>query len=689
MSAYFKLITLLLIIVSTVGTTFGADVDHAFRCGTAEVNELYPAKVDWEALREAHRALPDQRTDYNVGDTHVFWAWDLTQMPPVDAETPATCRAKGTYCFIWVADDQWGTTVDQTKVDQVLAAWEQQSPEGSVDPAKGIYQIAADTFGTPPDELDNNIRIHILFYDIGSFSGSSFDGYFNAYNQMTDEEAQSQGYRSNECEMIYLDCDPSDPGSPYMLGVLAHEFQHLIHWGADPDEETWVNEACSQLNWYLCGYGTDGAETAFANNPNDDLTEWGSTSKDYGQVFLFGLYLYQKYSGADGIRACVAQTANGFEGLKAGYTSLGWHWDEKDVFTDWALANFINDPSINNGRYSYDHITLPAFKISQTIDRYPTGEIYNSTLRWTGTCYRWINGTSQLNMNLGSAGDLRGFMVYSNTTDKHFIPRDPAFHGIQVANFGAEGAQVDLIVVNRNSTNSPTNFEFCATDAVADDSSPPYIMAYSPFGIQVSESTGTLLMNDELTDIDPASLTIKLNELSVVPTVTSLGNRMIQIDFLIGALPPETEIHVEVNASDVTGNVMSPHHYWFRTSDRTPMTLGVRLEMPANTFSAGDPCYLKAMVDNPGAPMTQVPLFVLLNVFGEFYSAPGWENIKEDVSWYTLDIQTGTTTQDVLPTFEWPDVAGPVSGLEFYSAITDTAFTQILGTMATWPFGWK
>ena len=39
-----------------------------------------------------------------------------------------------------------------------------------------------------------------------------------------------------------------------MIGVMAHEYQHLIHWGRDPAEESWLNESMSELAMAVLGY---------------------------------------------------------------------------------------------------------------------------------------------------------------------------------------------------------------------------------------------------------------------------------------------------------------------------------------------------------------------------------------------------------------------------------------------------
>ena len=55
-------------------------------------------------LHAAIRAERDVR-DYNVGDVRDFWRFDFTEMPPSWEQAPATCRAVGEHCYIFVSDE--------------------------------------------------------------------------------------------------------------------------------------------------------------------------------------------------------------------------------------------------------------------------------------------------------------------------------------------------------------------------------------------------------------------------------------------------------------------------------------------------------------------------------------------------------------------------------------------------------
>ena len=70
-------------------------------------------------LHQQIKSSRDNR-EYEVGDQVTFWSWTLTVMPPTWILTPATCRAVGEHCYLFVEDDQWDIHMDQGDVDLVM-----------------------------------------------------------------------------------------------------------------------------------------------------------------------------------------------------------------------------------------------------------------------------------------------------------------------------------------------------------------------------------------------------------------------------------------------------------------------------------------------------------------------------------------------------------------------------------------
>ncbi len=254
--------------------------------------------IDFPDHRPTPRAPTPRAPDYAVGDARDFWSWDLSQMPPRDVIVPATCRAVGGHTYVFVADDQWGTNVTEDDVIAVLAALETATPAGSIHPAQGIVPNEIEVFGPVPDAMDGDLHVFILLMELQSFGGQQFDGFFNAFNQYPDEQTMAEyGYHSNEVEMVTVNSAIRLVASDMSLSILAHEFEHLIHWGGDPDEVSWVDESCAEAAMTVNGYFTDLAWLAdYLANPESRLFE--TAQVHYGACLLFGSYLYERF-GAD------------------------------------------------------------------------------------------------------------------------------------------------------------------------------------------------------------------------------------------------------------------------------------------------------------------------------------------------------------------------------------------------------
>ena len=156
-----------------------------------------------------------------------------------------------------------------------------------------IYKRNREIFGKESSPgIDNNIHLAILYAkNIGGVSG-----YFSSVDSwMTKIEKYS-----NVTDMFYLSADHINLGSLYTYGVLAHEFQHMIHWNIDRNETSWVNEGLSELAVDLNGFETGGFANLFAAKPDLQLNFWpgndqGDSTLHYGASYLFMKYLFNRF----------------------------------------------------------------------------------------------------------------------------------------------------------------------------------------------------------------------------------------------------------------------------------------------------------------------------------------------------------------------------------------------------------
>ena len=276
----------------------------------------------------------------------------------------STLRAIGEFCYIFVEDSQWLRTVNQGTVNSVRRAFDDAVP---ADLNRGIYEIETELFGAPPD-IDGDKRIYLLLLDIRDQGrrGSGFvAGFFSPVNQHRGTLRHPEigiPVRSNELDMLYIDTQPQDAGSQKALGVLAHEFQHLIHWRHDTDEAIWVNEGCAEYAMFICGYQVGDHFSSFQRNPYISLVDWpeGTHSQlaHYGAVYLWMLYLHEHYGGSQTIAAIVEDQANGIAGVNSALRSRGVEEAFPVIYADWKIANYLDDNEFADGQYGYQNEQL-------------------------------------------------------------------------------------------------------------------------------------------------------------------------------------------------------------------------------------------------------------------------------------------------------------------------------------------
>lgn len=121
------------------------------------------------------------------------------------------------------------------------------------------------------------------------------------------------------------------------------------------------------------------------------------------------------------------------------------------------------------------------------------------------------------------------------------------------------------------------------------------------------------------------------------------------------------------------------------TPTSPPVTLGVDLWMPSQHFRPGDPCGCRVIAANPGPEShAEVPLFVILDVYGMLFFAPNFSNFDH----FTINLEPGSQEIVVLDDFIWPSISGSAEGIVWYAAMTDRSITALFGEMDMWSFGW-
>lgn len=292
--------------------------------------------------------------DYALGDRETFWLHDMIHNGYYTAT--AVLRYETPHGYWWVDE---GHDVPEEHLARSAQNFEEQT-----------YLLNRRLFGSEPNPgIDGDP--HIYFF-LGKLAGVA--GYFSG----PDEYSVEIRPHSNQHEMIYLNLENAPPGGDFFDGVVAHEFQHMIHWAMDRNETTWVNEGLSELAAQVNGYDVGGAERLFAEVPDTQLTTWPDledSGPHYGASYLFLAYFFQQY-GEEAVRQLVAEPANGVAGFQAVLSRVDPGRSFDDLFADWLASNYLDEPSnegwrVDEERYGYAELHLPSPVCSGRHDSYP------------------------------------------------------------------------------------------------------------------------------------------------------------------------------------------------------------------------------------------------------------------------------------------------------------------------------
>ena len=185
--------------------------------------------------------------------------------------------------------------------------------------------------------VDNDTRLTILHTPL-----SGLAGYFSS----ADEYPTQVHPTSNQREIIYIDTSFLELNTREYLGTLAHEFTHAVHFRADRTEDTWVNEGLAEMGRELAGYRSS-FRSSYLSSTQASLILWSdnpsSSIPNYGGASLFMEYLAQQY-GLDSLRLLMNQPADSIQGVQAYLEAVEAQRDFRQLFADWIVANYLDDP---------------------------------------------------------------------------------------------------------------------------------------------------------------------------------------------------------------------------------------------------------------------------------------------------------------------------------------------------------
>lgn len=286
-----------------------------------------------------------------------FWVSNVDTNENFQIE--AVLRYVGDHSYFWIED---GVSYDEGNLEDLANTFDSKT-----------YNTNREFFGSEWNPgVDHDPRLYVLF---ARGLGGNLAGYFSSADEL---HPLAHEY-SNGHEMFLMNADNVDLGEEFTYGVLAHEFQHMIHWYRDRNEESWLNEGFSELAAFLNGYDAGGFDYSFASNPDLQLNDWpndqDATTPHYGAAFLFVTYFLDRF-GEEATQALVDGSENGMDSVDTVLKQLNFIDPQTnkpvladDVFSDWVVTNFIQDESFADGRYDYQRYTSPPeFTANETIE---------------------------------------------------------------------------------------------------------------------------------------------------------------------------------------------------------------------------------------------------------------------------------------------------------------------------------
>ena len=260
------------------------------------------------------RSVSDSsETEYSVGDTKNFYAFDDKDNVNTTYAAGAVLKKVGDYCYIWYKEKN-GISLEDSVFDTIAEKFD------------SIYLKETYIFGSNVPEVSyNNIisvtdstKIHILIYDLFDDSDETAESKSGTYGYFSSSDMITNALGSNKLEMINIDSYFLQEDQEGIISTLAHEFQHMLCFVQkslnvnDQDASTWFYEmmamVCEDIMQTQLGISDKAAPCSRLYQFNYSyflgFTTWGTGETvyaSYANAYAFGAYLLRNF-GIDFIR---------------------------------------------------------------------------------------------------------------------------------------------------------------------------------------------------------------------------------------------------------------------------------------------------------------------------------------------------------------------------------------------------
>ena len=328
---------------------------------------------------EPPRRVPNARRTFWVADA-AGERWEIE----------ARLRVQTDHVAMWIEEGIWH---DVRRLEEAAAFFETNT-----------YSTTRAAFGSEwTPGVDNDPHIHILH---AAGLGEGLLGYTSS----ADEFPREVHAFSNQAEMITINLDAVEIASSTYQALLAQQFQRLIQWNQDRNEERWLKEGLADLAAWLNGpeKSSGNLEQAYLAQTDTSLTRWEDEevqAAQRGAAHLFAVYFYERF-GEAGIRALTAERLNGAAGFDAALTALGANLSFEELFADWLAANYLDnlqsdDASTDNPHHSYATLDLEQPAPAASYDTYPV--TLTASVQQFGADYILPRGDADLQISFSGA----------------------------------------------------------------------------------------------------------------------------------------------------------------------------------------------------------------------------------------------------------------------------------------------
>ncbi len=494
------------------------------------------------------RTLQKQSTTlYEVGDSLMFYTYNYKTYS--FDQTMAICRFKGDKTYIFVGKTEWDTEkVTDDHIQAFHQGFDVSTPAGSINPSVGIRQNVEDAFGKAPNKTGDGY-VYILIYDIKEMTESP--SYTAGYFMPND---QGDGAFSNRKDLLYIDCSPGNPGSSRTLAIIAHEFQHLIHYGADRDEDagggTWVNEGASEYASVICGYSLR-SPSRYLRNPARSLLTFDyldETLIDYEKVALWTYYLGDHY-GPTLIGEIIRQPENSVAGVRAALLKKGISQSFEEIFANFVVANYLDNNKLHaQGYYGYKNITLPLVTPTAEYSSYPVSTKVKELTSFTAQYIRFSgqDSTAQLNTACLVKDQLWPLIIScgNDTTVEQLTLNAEGAAGKPLHAIGKNVKNIVFTPVNMTGANS---FYYQVT-SLLNDVNPPIITSGPVESVPGSSSVTIMWETDEYSN-SLVQYGVSGYDLTAVDSTMTTEHRV-----ALTGLSANTTYHYRIGSSDAKKN---------------------------------------------------------------------------------------------------------------------------------------